>query len=974
MMDRWWAPQRPTMEPDAVVLAMLEPGDLGSALLAAHRAGAAAMETVSKSALPSEERLTGAMVTARANVSDRVVDSVSKAVTTPTYAALLVRDVLDDAEEGALSVYRTAIAKGISPPVAATRAAAIYGVPARELGRYLPLATDPRSNPVTVTDAADRALMEYVSKLVTQEGADGQVVEFAKSPSAEHHHVEPTVSAGWDERLHPRGPEGQFTRKPEARNKPTTYAEPGEPQTQPRPTPPTQIEEAPAVGSLAWLRAKLGMAPLPGAPAKVADVPVEEKAPPRVARQPKQAKTMRTAKTTQPRAGTARRTGTLRRTGTAQRKGTAQRVRDQLRRLGELTRLTDTVNRASGATREEDYAPADTDSPTVPDFLRSRNRMEHDYDLDPSFSFVVDRRAANDFITKLADQAGGLSAPSERVFRVGYLLDLAGSPDVADSKDAREALRLKAEAVVSSDDYKNAAHPDQTIIHPQDMRRNAEHVEDYIKQRVAEKATKQLPGESFIRGNVDPMLLSQTVALPLWEPVGAEEYDEENRPLDKPEIAIVQFDPRAPRPIVDEFVIDHGARGTEEGSGAHMEYELNPHQAYRLKPPPGSRRGERLKPHQLWDATHGVIVNRWYLEAIDENDVEDLLGDTGIVGKAERYADRPRPVRQANTAFEQLHPRDEDGKFTETAERTSLISPSSSRVAEPTKPLVQRKMKTMRTAKTTRTARQGAAQREGGLTRRGTAVRRGEATRRPMLDALGKASVTRLRRNLELAPEGQELPDLPVLDDRKRYIVLTAADRAQFLADIHTDGTRYADVTSNVWHNRLARADLRDGSAVMSKLNYQTQLDVDALEGPALGNYGWNRRPVGKGLLRPGSDDDELNLGNHIAKLFHDRPEIAQIHIDYGPDTYTLYANSKPVPPQAIIEVDEEIDWTQPVTLIPLGSYRANEMLLRRSDVPGNPLTSAIAHQEGDAAPANASAMSFLVQNSRVDRYRVQNE
>ena len=267
MTDRWWAPQRATMHPDAVVLAMLEPGDLGSALLAAHRAGAAAMETVSKGALPSEERLTGAMVTARANVSDRVVDSVANAVSTPTYAALLVRDVLDDAEQGALAVYRTAVSKGCSPPLAAARASAIYGVPAHELGKYLALAADPRSNPAAVTDAADRTLMAFVSKLVTSE----QLVEFAKAPTADHH-PEPTVSAGWDEKEHPRGPVGQFVRKPTSHNLPTTYADPDEPVTQERPAPATQADGPPEAGTLAWLRAQLGMAPLPGSPEKVADV------------------------------------------------------------------------------------------------------------------------------------------------------------------------------------------------------------------------------------------------------------------------------------------------------------------------------------------------------------------------------------------------------------------------------------------------------------------------------------------------------------------------------------------------------------------------------------------------------------------------------------------------------------------------------------------------------------------------------
>ena len=61
MTGRFWAPTRGTLTPDEVVLALLQPsgqavGDLGATMLAVHRAGAAACESISKS-LPCEASL-----------------------------------------------------------------------------------------------------------------------------------------------------------------------------------------------------------------------------------------------------------------------------------------------------------------------------------------------------------------------------------------------------------------------------------------------------------------------------------------------------------------------------------------------------------------------------------------------------------------------------------------------------------------------------------------------------------------------------------------------------------------------------------------------------------------------------------------------------------------------------------------------------------------------------------------------------
>ena len=166
MTERWWAPSRATLEMDEVVKAIFDtPGDVATAMLGAHRAGAAAVETVAKGAVPSEVGLVTAMAAARARFAPAMVDSLATATGSGSYAGLLARDVLDAAEVGALDLFRTCVAKGISPPLAAQRAGAVYGVPMRELGLYTSLATDPRTNPLALTDAADRAMLTYFDKV-----------------------------------------------------------------------------------------------------------------------------------------------------------------------------------------------------------------------------------------------------------------------------------------------------------------------------------------------------------------------------------------------------------------------------------------------------------------------------------------------------------------------------------------------------------------------------------------------------------------------------------------------------------------------------------------------------------------------------------------------------------------------------------------------------------------------------------------
>lgn len=199
MSSRYWAPTRPTLEPDAVVLALMGTGtdptkDLMGALLAIHRAGAGACEAVAKGAVPGESGLIDALATCRARIAPPAAECISKCVVDRKYAHLLTRDIFDDAEQAALNLFRACVSKGVAPPIAAQRVGYVFGVPSKGLGRFFALATDPKANPVSVLDAGDRVLLAHMQKVATEET---EVEEVAKAVT-------------FTEQDHPRNAGGRF--------------------------------------------------------------------------------------------------------------------------------------------------------------------------------------------------------------------------------------------------------------------------------------------------------------------------------------------------------------------------------------------------------------------------------------------------------------------------------------------------------------------------------------------------------------------------------------------------------------------------------------------------------------------------------------------------------------------------------------------------------------------------------------------
>lgn len=194
--DRWWAAE------SQVAVATIE-GDLGTAFLTLHQAGAKACWKTALTPLASEQRLVDSLVAARAEYAGDVVDLVSKALGQPTYAGLLVRDLADAAEDTSMGLYHSCVAKGCTPRQAIERVGLVYGVPRHELGQFAKVAGDPKTAMPVLVDTADRVLMAYGARLMAEE---------ANEPVSKAAAVLERTELAQFNRLHPRDELGQFAR------------------------------------------------------------------------------------------------------------------------------------------------------------------------------------------------------------------------------------------------------------------------------------------------------------------------------------------------------------------------------------------------------------------------------------------------------------------------------------------------------------------------------------------------------------------------------------------------------------------------------------------------------------------------------------------------------------------------------------------------------------------------------------------
>lgn len=950
MSERFWAPTRATIEPDAVAIALMSPhgedaaGDLGASLLGMHRAGAAACEVVAKGAVPSEKRLAEVLSTCRAAMGGQATDAVSKSME-ERYAGLLVRDLLDDADAAAVSLFRTCVAKGVAPPLAASRAGAVYGVPMRELGRYQALAADPRVNPTALTDAADRALLGYVSKVVAEEAGETKE-EVSKAPTA-HARQTGDSDEGWDEREHPRSPyTGQFVRTPDRTAKPVK-TEPREPVVQP----PSPVER---------LRAKLGLGQRgPERVAEIVDAPAPVQTPvqtpTRAPARPAQRKTQKTRKTRRPQlvpTGQKVQPGQIQR-GQIQR-GQLQRGQIQRAALEQKLQIVRSVREQLGA---RSFAPALAAEGVLArgkEMEPGKNLMEKPAPFSTGAEFydtyvpLIFNVGADEGAQMRSRAAGSDLSDDPRRLRAGWLIEYAGTPEYYDEESREDSpAELSANHIA-----------DVVRFRAEDSNVEAPHI-----QELDERYTDGNEGADYARGMRKMMAKDAP-----WVHDEAEARFEAEHHIDvMPELhtgkmVLVHAQPEtdvhgrvksitANRtvPVLEQYVLmGESFKGREEGTGKHVDYVLDPNQALAIS----------QDYEDFWDSRRQVIVRRYQLRPLSEAEVREYDQNakwepgTNFFGKA---LDGVEAVQ-----FEQAHPRDAEGKFAPKESAPSRIAPSAlptpvqrlraklglegipvtSPTPAPTKSTAPR---TTRKTRKTRSARpvQQVIQRPANTLERpklkpSPLVQRAMITRQQRQPLqLQQRALVNIQRTL--TERNKAIPDLPALDPDSDFRVLSPSEWSQIsdyiadddLAALSVKGGQipFISTTARVILERQSGM-LGDAERWVIDRAVESTLD-NALEG------GYPDEIIGKPFLLGESEDEERALGHRIADAFDENPHFDQIIVMRDPHSHQvqLMGNRMPASTQTLIEIDPSINvHTDGLMLMNVGTYRSKQVSISRTE------------------------------------------
>jgi hypothetical protein len=117
------------------------------------------------------------------------------------YGQLLAQDLHDQAKSAASHMVSTLVAKSVPTPLAVGRVAEAVGLPLDRSGRFVEAMSKPAIPALVVSDAADRALMEFAAHLGRRESeaVEGLVGKAEAFQEAEH----------------PRAQDGKFARKPD---------------------------------------------------------------------------------------------------------------------------------------------------------------------------------------------------------------------------------------------------------------------------------------------------------------------------------------------------------------------------------------------------------------------------------------------------------------------------------------------------------------------------------------------------------------------------------------------------------------------------------------------------------------------------------------------------------------------------------------------------------------------------------------
>ena len=931
MAERFWAPTRATVVPDAVVLALLQPsgqpaGDLGATVLAAHRAGAAAVGTIAKSAVPSEAGIVTAMATARGHVANAVVDAAGASMA-KAYAPLFVRDFFDDAEESALSLYRAAVSKGVAPSMAAVRVGAVYGVPSKHLGPYAALACDPRANPVALTDAADKVLLAFVSKTVDIETDAKEPISKAGTLQLERATHAPT----WDEADVHRDGGGRFASS-------TSIADPA---------------------GLARIRA------LTGVGAQAAPTVATEPSTAALVRNVTRGRLKRLSRVRHLPSSAPAKTEPKTEDKTATKVSTT-RVASKLA-TGKLTSAQKLSHKVLAALATDDADP-DHDVPTrAPvSFPRDLLTMPKSDDFGDcgdiaeehrtKMVYTLTRREGQEFA---AASGGGADTA---LFRLGHL---SAATDGGAELDT-EASEDKYEATANVELITTFGVPELPV----------DPVVEEIDQHALNQALSEVLSfdrksvtENFIRA-AKKKLLKRWVTLPSGEQV------EETQPGELPHVFAREdyhgklgtllvhiqapnpdgpgFDPKKDRPfpkVVELYLENPQGRVDDDGTRyGKADVLVNMNQAYQLGPV-----------ELLYDAERQVLVDRYPIRPVDEEDVshaEHSKGFKRTIGKALATLD----FRETN-----VH-RDASGQFSSVASRRSGVAPThipdtatAAKIkamlapAPPARPLAARRNRISSIARikrlpSSRPAPASPAATEADLrtqsTRTSTKLNTKVATRAMATNALVSAKI-------QAAMKPAALKDQYLMDDSQEFSVMA---RSTFVKMMKAKKTTYG--YNKPFADPEVPGQMSLGYEGKGVLNGRVPWAADL----ALESVGWRATSMGSaGTLkdigdaipyRPGNPDDQRELNKKVKDIFDRHPQVGFVRLQEKASNelddlwgaadwdelefpepgsagfslqYQLQVNEEAIEPLYLVELDKSIDWSaHDIDLVHQGTFRSN--------------------------------------------------
>lgn len=210
-MDRWWDDAGAARAALAVVDSTDPVQGVGTAVLGYHALAKAELEPLAKSTLVD----TAAVQRAMSRVPlEPVAKAVERAVSddlgaaSAHYSRAFVENLHRDAVEAAVRVTQTLVNKGLPWPRAMARTADVVGAPLRDLGRYTHAMSGVGLDQLAVSDAADRVLMGFASRISSYEASP-----VSKALERERGKKPKKKRKPWNEAEVRRDEEGQFAAK-----------------------------------------------------------------------------------------------------------------------------------------------------------------------------------------------------------------------------------------------------------------------------------------------------------------------------------------------------------------------------------------------------------------------------------------------------------------------------------------------------------------------------------------------------------------------------------------------------------------------------------------------------------------------------------------------------------------------------------------------------------------------------------------